>query len=126
MRIAENQCPAAPRSHFHPVAGTAARFNPYEVVPQALKLVFNTAGASISNRNHTNERAYADRYPQDGKHTANPVAIQGSECFAENGLETHKSIRLSVQFRRAKFYYRFGRIVCSPRPFGVLEGHGQQ
>ena len=64
---------------FHPVAGTAARFNPYEVVPQALKLVFNTAGARISNRNHTNERAYADGYPQDGKHTTNPVAIQRSE-----------------------------------------------
>ena len=119
MRIAEDQCPAATRPHSHPIAGTAARFNPHEVVAQALKLVFNTAAPRVSNRNHTNERAYADGYSKDGKHTPNPVAIQGSECFAENRLEIHKSIRLSGQSRRARFS-------LSPRPFGVFEGYGQQ
>ena len=89
MCIAQNQFPAAPRSRTNSIAGTAARFDPYEVVAQALKLVFNTAGPRISNRNHTNKRAHADGYPQNGKPTANPIAIQGSEGLAKNGLEIH-------------------------------------
>jgi len=89
MRITQNQRPAAPRARTNSIAGTAARFNPYEVVAQALKLVFNTAGPRISNRNHTNERAYPDGYSQNRKHTPNPIAIQGNEGLAKNGLEIH-------------------------------------
>ena len=97
MRIAENQRSAAPRSHSHPVAGTASGFDPYEVVAQALKLVFNTAGPRISNRNHANERAYADGDPKDGKHTTNPVAIQSNECLTENSLEIHQQEEIPVR-----------------------------
>ncbi|PYV61165.1 MAG: hypothetical protein DMG97_43975 [Acidobacteria bacterium] len=72
---------------------------------------------AIPNRNHTNERAYADGDPEDGKHTTNPVAIQSNECLAENSLEIHKSIRLSGQSTRARFYNRFGRIVFFAQAF---------
>jgi hypothetical protein len=90
MRIAENQCPAAPRPHSHSVPRPAAGFDPDEVVAQALELVFNTAAPGISNRNNTNERAYADGYSNDGEPTPNPVPIQSSESFAENGFQIHQ------------------------------------
>ena len=90
LGVAEHQGPGAARSRPHAIAGTATRFDPDKVVPQVLQLFFYPAGTRVPDGNDTDKRGHTDRNSENGKGAAKPVAGQGDERFAKQGLEIHE------------------------------------
>jgi hypothetical protein len=88
--VTEHQRPDAARTGPHAISVTAARFDPDKIIPQVLQLFFYPAGARVPDSNDADKRGYTDRDSEDGKGAAKPVAGQGYERFAKQGLEIHE------------------------------------
>src|SRR5260370_5909893 len=92
LRISSRQRLGAAAAHADSIAGTAAGFNPNQVVTNFAELVFHAAGAGLAYSNHADERAHTHDDAEHGQHAANPVADQSFEHFAKNSFYIHAKL----------------------------------